>query len=301
MSAQATAWVLKNSRSKATTRCVMIAIANNVAADGEGWCYVDQICADANCHEDTYHEAVKWAVAEGELERDVREGGPKRMSGRYRPNLFRFPLMKQEVGDSPTSEDQEVGDRPPGHLHPTVGGESPPTEVGDRPTTLHPLGTVRKTHVAAQPPNHPKRGCRLPDGWTPDATLTAWADEKHPGLDLDLETAQFADHHRARGSTMKDWRSAWRTWIRNAHRWSSPKAAAPAVLELVAREPHPMTPEQRASTALNFLPPDVIDAYGRELLFEGALACVEQNPIVDFGDLAVAAEVYAESRRPVAP
>jgi hypothetical protein len=39
------------------------------------------------------------------------------------------------------------------------------------------------------------------------------------GVSLITEFPQFCDHHRAKGSTMKDWHAAMNTWIRNAHRF----------------------------------------------------------------------------------
>ncbi len=41
---------------------------------------------------------------------------------------------------------------------------------------------------------------------------------KHRAVALDLnplqEFAKFKDHHLAKGSKMKDWLAAWRTWVR---------------------------------------------------------------------------------------
>lgn len=42
------------------------------------------------------------------------------------------------------------------------------------------------------------------------------AAEKYPLANVDRETEKFLDHHRAKGSTFKDWNAAWRTWMANA-------------------------------------------------------------------------------------
>jgi hypothetical protein len=60
----------------------------------------------------------------------------------------------------------------------------------------------------------------LPEDWTPTESHAALASEHD--LDLVAERAQFEDHHRAKGSTMKDWDAAFRTWLRNAAKWSTP-------------------------------------------------------------------------------
>lgn len=43
-----------------------------------------------------------------------------------------------------------------------------------------------------------------------------WSERSDPRVNLDRETENFLDHHRARGSTFKDWTAAWRTWMTNA-------------------------------------------------------------------------------------
>ena len=40
------------------------------------------------------------------------------------------------------------------------------------------------------------------------------------------EWDQFRDHHRQRGNAMADWRAAWRTWVRNFHKFAA--RAAPS-------------------------------------------------------------------------
>jgi hypothetical protein len=62
-----------------------------------------------------------------------------------------------------------------------------------------------------------KRATQLPDDFRPGDKHVALAAE----LDVDLlsEWPQFCDHHRAKGSTMKDWNAALNTWIRNAARF----------------------------------------------------------------------------------
>lgn len=46
------------------------------------------------------------------------------------------------------------------------------------------------------------------------------------GINLKAEWSQFVDHHKSRGSTMKDWDAALRTWIRNAKKFGGKAALA---------------------------------------------------------------------------
>jgi hypothetical protein len=65
-----------------------------------------------------------------------------------------------------------------------------------------------------------KRGTTAPDHFDITDKLRGWAADTTPGLDLDAETENFLDHHRAKGSTFKSWDAAWRTWMRNAVKFS---------------------------------------------------------------------------------
>jgi hypothetical protein len=62
-----------------------------------------------------------------------------------------------------------------------------------------------------------KRAAQLPEDFEPNETNKRLAEEL--GVSLITEFPQFCDHHRAKGSTMKDWHAAMNTWIRNAHRF----------------------------------------------------------------------------------
>lgn len=59
-----------------------------------------------------------------------------------------------------------------------------------------------------------KRATQLPEGFEPNRTNIDLAASE--GVDLRREYAKFCDHHRAKGSTYKDWHLALNTWIRKA-------------------------------------------------------------------------------------
>jgi DNA-binding transcriptional ArsR family regulator len=94
----------------------------------------------------------------------------------------------------------------------------PPTEVaGALPPADDPqLSLVPDPEPRAKPARRPTR---IGD-WTPDEALRAWAREHFPAIDLDHEVAQFRDFHTHRGKPGLDWPGAWRTWVRNARKFS---------------------------------------------------------------------------------
>lgn len=82
------------------------------------------------------------------------------------------------------------------------------------------------TERADKPPAARKRASALPDDFQPNDANRRVANECRVNLAAILP--QFLDHHRAKGSTFKDWHAALNTWIRR----EKPSAAEPARLPL---------------------------------------------------------------------
>jgi uncharacterized protein YdaU (DUF1376 family) len=82
-----------------------------------------------------------------------------------------------------------------------------------------------------------KRAISIPDDF-PDAealnyAAEHWREHQRPDIDCHTQAAKFRDHHLAKGTTMKDWRAAWRTWCRNSLEYTRgpsfpQRAAAPS-------------------------------------------------------------------------
>lgn len=79
--------------------------------------------------------------------------------------------------------------------------------------------TGRKKRVGESPRRNNKT--HLPDSFKPSPDHYSLSEEL--GINLDFELPQFRDHHAAKGSTMKDWNAALRTWIRNAAKFNRGK------------------------------------------------------------------------------
>jgi uncharacterized protein YdaU (DUF1376 family) len=75
-----------------------------------------------------------------------------------------------------------------------------------------------------EPKKSIKRASALPDEFQPSQLHYNLA--LSIGVKLDEEIAKFRDYHQAKGSVMKDWDAALRTWIRNAAEFS--KRSTPA-------------------------------------------------------------------------
>lgn len=99
--------------------------------------------------------------------------------------------------------------------------------------TLAPQG-VNPIHTPCEPHSHkpllnhspseslpkPKKSSSIPDDFQPELTeasrkiVSRW-----PSGMLEREVDKFRNHHTAKGSKMKDWQAAFRTWISNADEW----------------------------------------------------------------------------------
>ncbi|WP_354643937.1 hypothetical protein [Kitasatospora camelliae] len=143
------------------------------------------------------------------------------------PGKPRFPGPDQ--ADSPTDTPPEQGKRNPPETFP-----SPPEPLRIAPEILAPEQGAgsrdigKRANAPSEPEpaaKTPKRSTGAPDHIAVTDDMRAWAVRK--GLEpprIDAETERFLDHHRAKGSTFKDWTAAWRTWMSRAVDYT-PRAA----------------------------------------------------------------------------
>ena len=68
-----------------------------------------------------------------------------------------------------------------------------------------------------------KKAKSVPPDWKPTPEFTAECTQKFPTLIIANEVEAFIDFHFAKGSVFKDLQWAFRTWCRNAARFSEPK------------------------------------------------------------------------------
>lgn len=74
-------------------------------------------------------------------------------------------------------------------------------------------GAPMEVIESAKPPRQ-KRPTALPEDFSPAETGIAYAVTRR--LSLETELASFRNWHQAKGTTMKDWQAAWRTWCDKA-------------------------------------------------------------------------------------
>jgi Helix-turn-helix domain len=150
---------------------------------------------------------VKELLLSLETKRLIKRETTTRDDGGQDVNLYAFPALTPPVKLS----------HPPGANPRTPpvrnGGDSPYIEQPKEP----PLGRAA-------------RATTVPSSFTVTPQMRDWAKEHVPRLDLKTETENFLDHHRAKGTTFKDWTAAWRTWMRNALKFNISGARTQAEL-----------------------------------------------------------------------
>ncbi|MBN2118553.1 MAG: hypothetical protein JW730_18410 [Anaerolineales bacterium] len=62
-----------------------------------------------------------------------------------------------------------------------------------------------------------RTGC--PDSFDITEGLKEWASKAVPGLNVEAETENFLDHHRAKGSSFCNWDAAWKLWMRRERKY----------------------------------------------------------------------------------
>lgn len=65
----------------------------------------------------------------------------------------------------------------------------------------------------------PKGLTLAPEDFRITDDLKTWAHDRGITKELIDQTERFLDHHRARGTKFRDWKAAWRTWMRNFIKW----------------------------------------------------------------------------------
>lgn len=62
-----------------------------------------------------------------------------------------------------------------------------------------------------------------------ESMVAWWRSQNRPDIDPRSETQKFLNHHRAKGTTFKDWEAAWRNWMLKAIDYSGPPKLIPGV------------------------------------------------------------------------
>jgi len=110
------------------------------------------------------------------------------------------------------------------------------------PSSNHQTPDKERVKIVTAPaePIQTKRATPFLDGFQLDPEMILFGNEQ--GVDPIAEFDAFRDYHKSRGSTFKDWKAAWRYWVRNSKKFEKGKgqgnanANVPKSFDAVRRE-----------------------------------------------------------------
>lgn len=171
----------------------------------------------AHCHIKSVDRAIQELIDIGAVLKAHRRNGES-----YQSNLYTLKRVGTAVSPGRDRSDQGVGT-----------GESP-----GRDTSVH---LTRTTEL--EPENDSKNKAKsVPADWKPSAEFLTECTAKFPTLIIANEVEAFIDFHIAKGSAFKDLNRAFRTWCRNAAKFSEPKT----VIHKQEMKPNAEIPDARA-------------------------------------------------------
>lgn len=246
VSVHVSSWCWEHSRAKGTDRLVLVSIADMANDDGQD-AYPSYVTLAKRCggmSTKTIQRSVQRLVQLGELAVDHHGGPAREGKTNQHPNRYSFPayrayrkrghlvLASGEPGSEARTSASESGDILAGSgdtavsPYPSIDPSSsdPSLGRGERADDAGDFTLSEPSTATPKPkPSRSKPATPAPDNFDLPPALHGWFQEQGLAkleVDIHSETLQFLDYHRAKGSTMRDWTAAWRTWMRNAGKFA---------------------------------------------------------------------------------
>lgn len=203
MSVEVMVLALYHSKASATDKVVLLGIANH-HGDGGAWPSLETLARYANVSERQVSRSIKVLEDLGELKIDHNRG---LNAGRNKTNRYWINLS------CPPECDGSMNHRVDGKTHLT-----PRVDISDADGVTDMSG-----EPVIEPVKKPlTKSTKIDPNFQVTEDMKSWATENKLAIDLNAQTNQFIDYHTAKGSLMKDWVAAWRTWMRKAAEWQKP-------------------------------------------------------------------------------
>jgi hypothetical protein len=234
MSIEAISAVLERSKQHGNALLTLVVIAEHADREGRAWPSAARIAQRARIDLRSCWRIVRQLQRDNEIA--IERGG-----GRGRSNRYRILLLNS---DTANSDSRNTDRRNSDLFDETVtkrarNSDSSVTRTVRIEPSLEPyLGAhPRKRRVETE----------LPSDFSLTKSDRDFLRSRLPLRDPDAELERFVAYHQSRGSRMRDWHAAWRTWVLNAVRFerngagkraktSRAPAMPPPVEEIFKRE-----------------------------------------------------------------
>lgn len=183
-------------------KLVLLKLADNASDAGECWPSYQYIADQCEISRRTVMTHIEALCDCRLLKKETRKGPKGNSSNVYILNL---DGAADSLGGAADSLGGSEGDSP---------GISHSFEPVKEPNSLSGLDGFVSDAAKARMGLPTGTGIQFPAQFKPSAEHVAMAAEK--GVSIETELLNFRDYHTARGTTLIDWNSAFRVWIRNA-------------------------------------------------------------------------------------
>lgn len=197
-------------------KLVLIKLADNANDKGECWPSYQHIADHCECSKTAVRDHVNALIDMGFLSKENRVGinnGKGNTSNVYYIHLNRGAMPPKDTAPMP-SDDTPIAPDGIAPIAPDGTRTSHSFEPVNEPNSLSAQGGFVSDAAKRRLGISPGGEIPLPPLFKPSAEHISMAAEK--GASIETELLNFIDYHKARGTTLIDWNSAFRGWIRNA-------------------------------------------------------------------------------------
>lgn len=204
MSFEDLAWARRQRVGRVGPKAVLICLASYT--DDDHTCYPGQatIAEATDQGERTVRRQLVELEAAGFILRNARSAG----NGRGRRTDFYTLLVASDLQPAKLA----------GDLQPASDDIQPAS--GALTTGQALAGELEVNTQIGRPVTNKGRATKLPEPFIITPAMSKWAARFVGSISIPAETRAFFDYHRARDSRFVDWSAAWRTWMRNAVKFS---------------------------------------------------------------------------------
>lgn len=225
LSVEAVAWAFSTDLDHASTKFVLVALANCAGVGMTAWPSVEYLCKATSLNRKTVIEGL----------RRLREMGLIERTGEMTGKAGQVPVYRIVCSTSPKNGTGTKSGTSPENGTGTENGTRPVPKTVPVPVPKTGHGKVigkvieRKDDGAIAPPS--PRGTRLPADWRPSDELLEWAAKARPDLDLADVFEQFRDYYLSapgqKGVSLR-WDLTFRNWVKKQWMRQSPAKSQPA-------------------------------------------------------------------------
>ena len=184
------------------TKMVLISLADQANDEGICWPRISTLIKRTGLEERAIYRHLSALEKLGHIHRETRPG---------KSNIYHIhPVTPVKMNTTGTTVQSDT---------PVIMDSIPLSKVDSIPLSKVTPITVIEPKVEPKTFLRPsvvpsKKSSSIPADFNPNETGYKYADERK--VNIARELTAFVNHHQAKGSTMKDWQAAWRTWCDNS-------------------------------------------------------------------------------------